>query len=117
MGICFIFKLNCFEMICRNYFNISILKFSGLFKIPYGISLDFLGQHLLECKLQGMHYHLTRASILGVKSLQAVGFLEYTIHSKLNLSLRRAVIGMVRNCRLLNSVNNSRMQEDFVYET
>ena len=117
MGIYQLYIIYLIEMICRNYFNISILKFSGLFKIPYGISLDFLGQHLLECKSQGMHYHLTRASILGVKSLQAVGFLGYTIHSKLNLSLRRAVIGMVHNCRLLKTVNNSRMQEDVVYET
>lgn len=64
-----------------------------------------------------MHCHLTRASILGVKSLQAVGFLEYTIHKKLNLSLRRAVIGMVQNCQLLDTINNSLMQEDVVYES
>lgn len=64
-----------------------------------------------------MHYHLTRASILGVKSLQAVGFLEYTIHRKLNLSLRRAVIGMVHNCQLLHIVNNFPLQEEVVHES
>lgn len=108
---------NRFETICRNYFNIPILKISGFFKIPYGLSLDFLGQPLLEWRSQGMHYHLTRASILGVKSLQAVGFLEYTIHRKWNLSLRRAVIGMVHHCQLLHTVNISLMQEDVVYES
>lgn len=108
---------NRFETICRNYFNIPILKISSFFKIPYGLSLDFLGQPLLEWRSQGMHYHLTRASILGVKSLQAVGFLEYTIHRKWNLSLRRAVIGMVHNCHLLHTVNIYLMQEDVVYES
>ena len=39
---------NRFETICRNYFNIRILKISSFFKIPYGFSLDFLGQPLLE---------------------------------------------------------------------
>ena len=82
-----------------NIFNISILKFSFFFKIQGSFSLDFKGHLLLEWRSQGTHCHNKSGSILGVNSQQAVGFLGNTTSKKLNLSQRRAVIGMVFNCK------------------